>query len=83
MASPRNKGVWLLGRDADGFLVASGSDFSPWLATECCHAPVSVDSDDGTTYCKGCYAEADSRLGGAVADLAELERDDPATRPNS
>ena len=76
----KHLGYEILGRgSASGFLVAiSDGEADPlgsWYATDCCECPVSV-SDNGDTYCKGCYREADPLMGGEVdeRDLVSVLR---------
>jgi hypothetical protein len=70
--STKNPGVAILGRGVEsGFLIAGG-DGDLWYVTDCCECPVSI-SDDGQTYCKGCYETVDPFLGDVVreSDLSQ------------
>jgi hypothetical protein len=46
----------------------------PMYVTACCAAPVTIFTDDGSLYCKGCFADADHRL---LADPQPAPRTPP------
>lgn len=74
----------LRGYDAEGHRVVVG-----WVTgggeemlvglTKCCQAAVSVFSDDGTIYCKGCYEQAPWHLAGEAV-LATDANGNPVQR---
>jgi hypothetical protein len=49
--------------DALGMPVAFTDENWPYHPTPCCGASASIFCDDGTMYCKSCYAEVDDAYG--------------------
>jgi hypothetical protein len=58
-AWPGGEVTWMedLPRDRDGFPYVVDEHIGPWRVTHCCAAAVSIN--DGTLYCKSCYAVVD------------------------